>query len=281
VAPDQEDLACWLMIDLGARGCEVERRSAESLLIKAYFEDAMFAAPGAIALKLEEYGLGKALVTLEHEDLEDQDWLGKWKLSFKSFSVGDRFRICPAWQADLAEEDVLEPGQLRILIEPGMAFGTGLHATTQFCLNSLEKRLPAERVLDVGTGSGILAIATALLDKAAKILAIDIDANALENAALNLKLNRLEERIELMLVSPEKVEGTFNLILSNMTCEDIIALLPTYRTLLAPNGVVVGAGILKEKMKLLENAISQSGFEIVGQEERGEWLGVHLGLRQD
>jgi ribosomal protein L11 methyltransferase len=141
-------------------------------------------------------------------------------------------------------------------------------------LVTIENRLPKGRILDVGTGSGILAIAAALLDKGATILAIDNDPTALENASVNLKLNRLEPQIQLLLSAPENVEGKFSTILSNMTCEDIIALLPTYERLLLPNGTVVGAGILKEKMSLLEAASRQANFEIIDREEKGEWMGV-------
>jgi ribosomal protein L11 methyltransferase len=273
-APENEDLACWLMIEFGAKGCEVEKLPSANLLVKSYFEGDTEIID-TIALRLEEYGLGKALNSLQHEELDEQDWLGKWKASFKPFAVGNKFVVCPAWEADKPLEAGLEAG-LRIIIEPGMAFGTGLHATTQFCLVTVEKGLPKGPILDVGTGSGILAIAAALLDKEAKILAIDNDPTALANAAVNLKLNRVEAQVELLLSSPENVEGKFRTILSNMTCEDIIALLPTYECLLVPNGIVVGAGILKVKMSLLESAIAQANFEISEREEKGEWMGVVL-----
>src|SRR5277367_3754098 len=276
IAPDHEDLACWLMIEFGAKGCEVEKLSPGALLIKSYFEGVPGELPRVIAQRLEEYGLGSALITLQHEEVVEQDWLGKWKSSFKPFTVGKKLLVCPAWEADQNRESARKQGQLMIVIEPGMAFGTGLHATTQFCLATIENSLPRGRILDVGTGSGILAIAAALLDKNAEIVAIDNDAKALENAKHNCNLNHLEKQVQLLVAEPETIEGQFAAILSNMTCEDIVALLPTYERLLAPNGIVIGAGILKEKTKMLENGCRDSKFEIASREENGEWLGVVL-----
>jgi ribosomal protein L11 methyltransferase len=278
IEPDQEDLACWLMIEFGAKGCEVEKLSTGALAITSYFEGEQSDVPGIIALRLEEYGLGKALNTLQHEQTPfvEQDWLGKWKSTFKPFVIGERLLVCPSWDEPLTRKSDLAQGKQMIVIEPGMAFGTGLHATTQFCLSTIEKGLPHGRILDVGTGSGILAITAALLDKEAQIVGIDNDAKALENANLNCYLNHLEKQVELLVAEPETIVGQFAAILSNMTCEDIVALLPTYGRLLAPDGIVVGAGILKEKTKMLEDGCRKSNFEIVSREENGEWLGVIL-----
>jgi ribosomal protein L11 methyltransferase len=268
---EQEELATWLMIDSGSTGCETEAISPAKVLVKAYFDGESRFTPEDMAGKLEAYGLSSVLSTLQYVEEEEQDWLQKWKLSFKAFPVGERFFICPIWVD--AEPG---PGRVKLLIEPAMAFGTGLHTTTQFCLSTIEKGLPAGRILDVGTGSGILAIGAALLDKNVEIIGIDNDPKAVENAKLNCSLNHVENRVEPILAEPEAIEGQFAAILSNMTCEDIVALLPTYGRLLGPGGVVIGAGILKEKTKLLEDGCRESKFEIVVREENGEWLGVVL-----
>jgi ribosomal protein L11 methyltransferase len=268
----EEDLASWLMIDSGSSGCEIEP-GTDAVTISAFFESDRIVSMEALAIRFEEYGLAKVLPSLKHEDVEERDWLEQWKACFTAFPIGQNFYVCPSWESEAAENETCK-GRSRLLIEPGMAFGTGLHATTQFCLGWLEKRLFTGPVLDVGTGSGILAIAVALLDRSVKITAIDNDPNSIENAELNLRLNGMQERIELLLAEPKSVHGGFGTILSNMTCEDIIALLPTYKRLLKADGVVIGAGILKEKLNLLRHAQKEFAFVEVESEESGQWAGV-------
>lgn len=274
----EEDLACWLIMECGAKGCEVQTLPGKAS-IKAYFDPNNNVIMGAVAAKFEEYGLASSLASLRQETEEERDWLKEWKTFFKPFTVGERFHVVPSWESDLAlaepiAAEATAERRLRIVIEPGMAFGTGLHATTQFCLACIERGEIKGRVLDVGTGSGILAIAMALLDEDAEIVAIDNDQKALENTSLNLQLNNLVKRVQLLLAQPESLDGKFDAILSNMTCEDIIALLPTYKHLLKPGGIVVGAGILKEKIKALEEAQERFGFETRELEITGEWAGV-------
>jgi ribosomal protein L11 methyltransferase len=278
VTSAEEDLACWLIMECGAKGCEVQTVPGKAS-IKAYFDPSASLGMGAVAAKFEEYGLASSLASLQQETEEERDWLKEWKSFFKPFTVGKRFHVVPSWQSDLAPAELVvaeatAESRLRIVIEPGMAFGTGLHATTQFCLACIEQGEIKGRVLDVGTGSGILAIAMALLDKEAEIVAIDNDQKALENASLNLRLNNLVNRVKLLLAQPESLDGKFDAILSNMTCEDIIALLPTYKNWLKSGGIVVGAGILKEKIKALEEAQERFGFETRKLEISGEWAGV-------
>lgn len=274
---DQEELASWLMISFGAQGCEVKHLSDRKIVIKSSFEaDALTAASlSNLTERLEEYGFSESLRTLHIEKVSNEDWLAKFKEGFEAFSVGTKFIVCPVWQKHLFEKN--SDGKCVIIINPAMAFGTGLHATTQYCLKAIEKFDLNKRVLDVGTGSAILSIAVAHLYPSASIVALDILEGAIENAGENVRSNGVEDRIELLVGSPQAVLARqFDCILSNITCEDIIALLPDYLRILAPSGKIICAGILKEKRPLLDAAIEKHGLRVVHEEETGDWLGITL-----
>jgi ribosomal protein L11 methyltransferase len=274
---NEEELAAWLMIGCGALGCEVENLPGGRIVVKSSFESKKLSktALGDLTERLEEYGLGKSLRTLKVEEFAEEDWLAKWKEGFEAFSIGKHFIVCPVWQRDRFAKG--SNGKCVIVINPAMAFGTGLHATTQYCLKSIEKCDLNNRVLDVGTGSAILSIGTALLYPKASIVALDNHPQAIENARENIQLNHVENRIELIFGEPETVlSRQFDCILSNITCEDIIALLPDYMKVLAPSGKIICAGILKDKFALLEAALDKLELQIVDREDTGEWTGVTL-----
>lgn len=282
--PDQEDLAAWLLMQCGAQGCEVEPKGSATVRITATFEGATISDEDweKIKCSLEEYGLAESLKTLKRKDVPEEDWLAKWKEGFEPFRVGTKFLICPSWyqqrQGNEKAPEIdaeLSDGRILIFIEPGMAFGTGLHATTQFCLRALESWAPKGRVLDVGTGSGILAIAALLLEPKAQIVACDTDPVAVDFARTDFELNSVDGRIELFEGSTDRMLGRrFDMLLSNLTCEDIVALLPDYNKLLSPEGVIIGAGILAEKLPMLEQAIANYPLRIVQSEMVGQWAGV-------
>ncbi|PWU00528.1 MAG: hypothetical protein C5B53_03915 [Candidatus Melainabacteria bacterium] len=271
----QEELASWLMIGCGACGCEVKNLPGGKIVVKSSFEtDALNpTAISELTARLEEYGFGESLRTFHIEKFASEDWLAKWKEGFAAFPVGSKIIVCPVWQKDQFEN--VRDGKCVIVINPAMAFGTGLHATTQYCLKTIEKFELNNRVLDVGTGSAILSIATALLYPNASIVALDNNPQAIENARENIRLNGVEDRVDLILAEPQVVQSRqFDTILSNITCEDIVALLPEYLRMLAPSGKIICAGILKEKRRLLEHAITEHNLLIVDQEETGDWLGT-------
>lgn len=155
--------------------------------------------------------------------------------------------VCPPWLLDtLTPEEI---GVRKVLVlEPGMAFGTGLHATTQYCLTAFEMQPHPQRILDVGTGSGILAIASAMqTGPKAVIIGVDIDPVAIENAVKNLELNRVQKRVELITGGIEAVtRKDFDVIFSNLTCEDIISLLPDYERLWLPAALLSVLEFLKK-----------------------------------
>jgi len=187
-----------------------------------------------------------------HEVAED-DWAEGWKQHFKPFRVGPLL-VRPTW-----EEASPQPGETLLQIDPGMAFGTGSHATTRLCLEALVANigtLAATKVLDVGTGSGILAIAAALLG-AEQVVGCDIEQEACRVAAGNAALNGVAGRIDLGTTPLEDIAGHFDLVLANILAEENIRLSTQLRGHLAPGGVLVLSGILEEKVELVQTTFDR------------------------
>lgn len=278
--PENEDMASWLMVQCGATGCEILEIDPDGdIVVRATFDELELSEEQLknIQTSLEEYGLGQSLKSLRHKSVEEEDWLVKWKEGLKPFEVGNQFLVCPPWLLDeLTPEEI---GVRKILIlEPGMAFGTGLHATTQYCLTAFEMQPHPQRVIDVGTGSGILAIASAMLTGPKSVtIGIDIDPVAIEVAAKNLELNKVEKRVELICGGTDAVtRKDFDVIFSNLTCEDIMSLLPEYERLLAPGGFVICAGILKEKLPMLTKELTKRKWVMRDEKIQGMWAGITI-----
>jgi ribosomal protein L11 methyltransferase len=276
----QEDLAGWLMMQLGANGCEL-RDEGDKLFLQATFPEGKIQGDdiAPINAALDEYGLSKCIASLKTRTLHEEDWLAKWKEGFEPFPIGKRLTICPPWRQDgLTAEHT--KGRHVILIEPGLAFGTGFHTTTQFCLASVERLAPSsKRILDVGTGSGILAIASALLNCEADVVAVETDPLACRVAGENFELNNVAARIKLLEGSTEMLAGgeKFDLILSNLTFEDIAALLDDYVKLLANGGKMVFAGVLAEKLPRLKPLLEARKLKVETEEVGPMWAGLVAG----
>lgn len=274
---DREDICSWLMIQCGATGCQIESIDDKNVKIVASFEKEKLSENELRNLRacFEEYYLGECLQTLKIVALEEQDWLTKWKEGYHPFDIGEKLQICPSWWMEKKAE--LNPDRKHLFIDPGMAFGTGLHATTRYCLGAVERLEEPGDVVDVGSGSGILAIAVALLNDKAKITAVEIDAIAVENSCYNFQLNGVDKRIEMLTGELQLVaDRKFDTILSNLTCEDNMALLPDYAKILKPGGRVICAGILLEKLERLLPVIESTGFEIVDKDTSNGWAGITL-----
>ncbi len=276
-----EDMASWLMIHIGANGCQFINSENGIVTLQASFEEDRITPDNlqAVYASLDEYGLGAVAGTIRVNKLEEEDWLAEWKKGMTPLRLGERFLVSPPWfEGKIAEEDLA--GRNVIWIEPGMAFGTGFHATTQFCMQAIESHLSSLskkklEVLDVGTGSGILAIAAAQLLPDAHILAVEIDPTACKVAEENLVLNKADHQVELIEGSTEKVQGKkFDAILSNLTCEDNVALLKEYEEMLLPGGKLILSGILLEKKPIIEAAINQYALRIVEHQAREIWSGL-------
>jgi ribosomal protein L11 methyltransferase len=177
--------------------------------------------------------------------IEDPGWATMWQKRFEPFPVGDRMIIVPPWKRAPVD------GRLQIVIRPGQAFGTGHHASTYSVLNLVEQLFESEhfaRVLDVGTGSGILAIAMRKLG-AAHVTAIDLDSIALDNARENMELNRVAGAIRCSVAPLNLIRGRFDLITANILSSILIEMAPLLKARLRPGGYLILAGILAREAK--------------------------------
>ena len=206
--------------------------------------------------------------------VRSEDWSTSWKANFKALRVGRRLLIVPSW-----EEAHPRPDDIVLHLDPGMAFGTGGHETTRLCLEVLEEvmdgmpTLLSPAVLDLGTGSGILAMAAVQLG-AGRVLAVDIDPQAVEVAGENLAANGLTERVELSTTPLEALPGSFDIILANILAEELVRLAPHLLERLAPGGTLVLSGILAEKEGLVRSGFAPYPLEHVETRHEGEWVAI-------
>ncbi|MEX1071093.1 MAG: 50S ribosomal protein L11 methyltransferase [Anaerolineales bacterium] len=208
-----------------------------------------------------------------YETIQDQNWMEAWKQHYKPLTVGERLLILPAWMPQPAGDRVA------VLIEPGMAFGTGVHPTTQLSLQLVEKHMDGvQSVIDVGCGSAILAIAAAKLG-ADRVVAVDIDPVALDNARLNAKLNGVEIEIGEGSVA-ELLAGKFalqqaDLVLANILAPVLVRLLDAGMALLLnPGGTLIFSGILAEQEADMRAAIEKAGLRVIAERRILDWLAL-------
>lgn len=206
---------------------------------------------------------------ISRSSVEDQDWTEEWKKSYSSFPVGNNFFVIPSWSGYACPED-----RFPIRIDPGQAFGTGTHETTQLTIEALERWVePDLLVLDLGTGSGILAIASRLLG-ANHVVACDIDSTAVHVARENIDRNA-EDKVWTFCGSVESIRsGSVRLGLCNLTAEVIISLLPEIDRVLEPRGIAIFSGILREQNEQVREVMDRYHFTIHEEASRGEWLAL-------
>ncbi len=205
--------------------------------------------------------------------VEEEDWADAWKAHYHPIRVGRRILIIPRWR-----EVKPEPGDVVISMDPGMAFGTGTHPSTQLCLAALEDYLPAgARVLDLGCGSGILAIAAAKLG-APGVLALDIDPVAVRATQENAVHNGVANRVAVEPGSLESVLGSarrFDLVLVNILAKIIIAFCEQgLGATVRPGGVLVGAGVIEEQAGEVRAALGQAGLPVVETRQIEDWVAL-------
>jgi ribosomal protein L11 methyltransferase len=207
----------------------------------------------------------------------NEDWSAKWREGLAPRAVTERIVVKPTW----TEWDA-RPGQVVVDIDPQMAFGTGEHATTRGCLRLLDDALkPGDRVLDVGSGSAILAITAAMLG-ARECIAVEYDPDANLNARENLERNGVERRVKIVeaMADPALLEelGPFDLLLANILSGVIRPLLPAFRQSLggSPQGRLIVSGILRTEAPLVIHDAEAAGFRVVKVDEEEEWWSALL-----
>jgi len=228
----------------------------------------------AAAFLLERYGAAGISYEITTNLCKNEDWENNWKAYFHPMPVGGRLLIQPAW------ETPADPmGRAVVLLEPGLAFGSGSHATTRLCMELLERHVkPGCVVLDVGCGSGILGIAALKLG-AARALGVDIDPMAVRNARENAARNSLREEqakfIQGDLVN--SIEGTYDVIVSNIVADVILNLSMQVGDYLKPGGVWICSGIIDTRAEEVIQGCAEAGFELVRRKDEDGW--VCLGWR--
>jgi ribosomal protein L11 methyltransferase len=226
----------------------------------------------------------------EFRAVAEEQWANAWKEHYHVTRIGERFVIKPSWR-----EHAARPGDVVIELDPGMAFGTGLHPTTQMCLLALEQHVrPGDRVLDLGTGSGILAIAAAKLGAAA-CLATDIDAVAVEAARANVAMNGASERVQVEQGSLQQISNfknqisiggaqnsalelwnlKFDILLVNILAKIIIELCGQgLGDVVRPAGLAVFAGLIDTQEAAVREALARAGLNVIERRQEKDWVGL-------
>lgn len=229
--------------------------------------------------ELREYNIDPGQPAYSVREVDEDDWANNWKQYFKPLRVSDRLTIKPTWEdytPQSEQEQIIE-------LDPGMAFGTGTHPTTSLCLRTLEGVIQeGDEVIDVGTGSGILAIGACRLG-ASKVLALDLDPVAVSSARENTRLNGLEEQIQVvesdLLSVLKQGEGSalslklpVRVVVANILAEIILLFIEDVYEALQPGGIYIASGIYKNKEQAVADALLAAGFEITQTAREEDWV---------
>lgn len=273
------------LMELGCTGITVAERALDTFelpdpdegdaqpTVRAYFP------PGDLETLLQQVRTtlqdldarmpGLAEMQPEGRLLPAEDWAHGWQQHFPPLRVGTRLLIRPSWSDEPAGDAAVV-----LTLDPGRAFGTGTHATTALCLDVIarlaESTAPPRKVLDVGAGSGILAMAAAALG-APEVVACEIDPDACQVAAENIAANTLEDRITVTTAPLEELPGRYDLVLANILAGENIRLAPHFLVHLAPGGHLALSGILIEQEPAVTAAFAQLPLTLVGIDRRDEW----------
>lgn len=216
--------------------------------------------------------------TITESETEDKDWINNWKQYFHQFYV-DNILIIPSWEQVKPEDE----GKMIIHIDPGTAFGTGMHETTQLCMRQLMKYVKEDtQILDVGTGSGILSI-VALKLGAAHAVGTDLDPCAISAAQENLEVNGITEgKMEVMignLIDDKAVQDAvgyekYDIVVANILADVLVPLTPVIVNQMKKGALYITSGIIEEKEETVTEAVKAAGLEVVGVTHQGEWVCV-------
>ena len=267
-SPDTVEGLTNFLWEQGALGVVDEELPGEPPRLRAFYPEsassgALLAAVGDYQASLEALGFPAGPAPAEIGPILDAEWAHAWQQSFPPRLVGRHLLIRPPWDATRA------PDRAEVIVEPGRAFGTGHHGSTEGCLALLDGlagrwrhgAAPPGRILDVGTGTGILAIAAVALG-APRVWCIDVDPDAVAAARHNAELNRCADRLDVALGGLEAIDAgaTFDLVLANLLTHTHLDLAADYRRIVAPGGVLVLGGMLAGEESRVGDALAGAGF---------------------
>ncbi|MCI2047774.1 MAG: 50S ribosomal protein L11 methyltransferase [Faecalibacterium sp.] len=230
----------------------------------------LYLAPGCSPAELtaplaERLTAAGVSFTLDESKIKQEDWQNGWRKYYHPMEIGRRLAIVPSWQE-------YDTDRVKLILDPGLAFGTGSHETTALCLAALDARVKGgERMLDIGTGSGILAIAALKLG-AAVAEGVDIDPVAVRTAGENAARNGVGEKLTVLVGDlSEKASGKYDLITANIVAAAIESLAPSVPALLAPNGTFIASGIIDTRKAEVTAALEKAGLKVAEVQEKRGW----------
>ena len=255
----------------------VEQREDETLEEHRIRLDSLLAEAKAELDELREFmDIGEGSVELS--ETEDKDWINNWKEFFHQFYVDDLL-VIPSWE-EVKEED---KDKMILHIDPGTAFGTGMHETTQLCIRQIKKYVTPETVLlDVGTGSGILAI-LAIMFGAKSCIGTDLDPCAVDAVADNMKTNNIpEDKFKMIIgniISDKKIQDyagyeCYDIVVANILADVLVPLTPVIVNQMKKGGIYITSGIINDKEQVVRDAIEAAGLDITEVTYQGEWVSI-------
>ena len=300
---EAEDIISSMLMDLGIEGIEIEDKipmtqsEKEQMFVDILPEIKMDDGMAYISFYLEEEDDKEAVLANIREELEDMksyvnvgtcrieesqtedvDWVNNWKKYFHQFYVDD-ILIIPSWE-DVKPED---EGKMIVHIDPGTAFGTGMHETTQLCIRQLRKHVTKDtEILDVGCGSGILGM-LALMFGAKHSVGTDLDPCAIDATHENMEVNHIErDKYEVMIgniiddkaVQDQVGYGKYDIVVANILAPVLVMLTPVIVDQLKTGGIYITSGIIDDKEETVVEAVKKAGLEVLEVTYQGEWVSV-------
>ncbi len=246
----------------------------EGVIVKAYMPVTSFLAETIEAIRdsinnLSSYDIDLGQNAVSISEVHEEDWATAWKKYYHPVKISERFTIVPTWE----EYKPVSSDELIIELDPGMAFGTGTHPTTVMCIQALEQTVQKDDlVVDVGTGSGVLSISSALLG-AKHIQALDLDEVAVESAKMNIKLNKVQDRIDVSQGNLlDGVDQQADVVVANILAEVIMRFTDDVAKVVKPGGYFIASGIIQPKKEDVKHAIISSGFTIDETIQMEDWV---------
>ena len=305
-----EDIVSSILMDLGIQGIEIEdkipltAREKEQMFVDIMPEGEADDGVAYVSFYLEEDQDKEEMLAsvrneleemrtfmemgdleIEESQTEDKDWVNNWKKYFHQFTVDDVL-IIPSWE-DVEPKD---KDKMIIHIDPGTAFGTGMHETTQLCIRQIKKYMtPGAQILDVGCGSGILGM-LALKFGAGHSLGTDLDPCAIDATHENMEANGIEaSQYEVMignLIDDKAVQDKvgydkYDIVAANILADVLVPMTPVVVPAMKPGGIYITSGIIEEKESVVTDAVKKAGLEVLEVNHQGEWVSVTARKKKD